>query len=729
MPIDPETGLETDEAGNILPPEATGSDRLDSEIDAQLTSELEGIAHDPGWNEYLDAPAPSWSPSPLGPGAPVEQPSTLSVEQSGKYRGMTPGGIKQSEALFARTAQQSDPTMARLQTDRDRDLSRSRQTAGVAAESVAEVALKEREHYAELGRIQDRIVDVHKTRLDMEKQAHARVQQESAGHIAAYKEQLAGVRNLAAQDPNPLRHLSGSQKAGLVGAAFAQGFLAPRGIQINVLGQIDAWVDREIQEHQRSIQNARAGAEDTLNLYNIARQTASDDYEARQRLTGMALEMMKTQTLAASMRFQSDVAVARAKGSVADIQAKQDEIERKIRDNFEKQRLDEEKARIDEAHKKGLVSIGWYEAKTKRIEEDRKAKEEDEKQYGSIAFIDPEGVTENGKYVYDAQGNQKFRKQYRVRRDIDPVLARDAAKDATTLTQNHAGALGATNNMIDLYNEATKIRSQHKLAKNAGWEALARVDSTGTVRRFLLAREDWAAARLKMFSGASATEQEAERHRGQAYLDQVFEFGSEKKGEAVYAGLRKMVNRDYNLRMQGNAMLEAVRQGDPDEYEYRPVTGQRLNAVDDATLIGEEAKPGYLADAEAKAEKGSPRGSTKPSEMWSDWVRVEGADYKAPNERSERGTGVERLVKVMLTPSDYSDEVQRLGSPEEVRAEAKQKLLEIEADGPADTKAYWSWIKGRMLADPKLVPIFGGKDAPPSEEDIRNTKLYQSLGN
>src|SRR5690606_37884280 len=148
---------------------------------------------------------------------------------------------------------------------------------------------KTREFQQREQELQQQVISFNQQAVELEQRMAAQAQAERAAYLAQYKEQLALVKQLALQSGNPMGQLSRAEAIGLAGAQFAQGFLAAQGVNIDVAGQVDRWVERSIAEHQMKIQNARTAAQETLHLYEIARQNSQDEWEARQRYRGFVI--------------------------------------------------------------------------------------------------------------------------------------------------------------------------------------------------------------------------------------------------------------------------------------------------------------------------------------------------------------------------------------------------------------------------------------------------------
>lgn len=273
--------------------------------------------------------APTVSPAlvPAAPAPPVADPSKVSV--GGSFQGITDRGIAMSQKArgpvdqrIAGRVAQADAAMGPAEAQ----LSQAQTEASRAAKSEGDINAEHFQRQLQIDRTQQAMFNDF---ANAEKMRQATVAADREHYLGQYEQQLAAVRTLTAQSGNPLQSLSGSQAAGLSLAAFAQGFLAPAGVHIDVTGQIDRWVERSMQEHQMAIQNARQNAGDTLNLYQLARQSSQDDYEAAQRYRGFVIEGLKAGVQAEASRWGSQAAVAAAQDKVAqlDVAAAQSKVQ------------------------------------------------------------------------------------------------------------------------------------------------------------------------------------------------------------------------------------------------------------------------------------------------------------------------------------------------------------------------------------------------------------------
>lgn len=201
-----------------------------------------------------------------------------------------------------------------------------------------------------------------------EDRANSEAKAESAKYIAAYQQQIAAVRQMAVDPTGPIGRMSTGEASGMSLAMFAQGFLAARGIHIDVGGQIDRWVDRSIHEQERRIQQAEAGANDQLHLWEIAKQTSRDDFEARQRYRGFVIAALQAQTDQHAALYQSDLANAQAAEKVARLQMEADTTKRGIETDHYKMVRQDLMDRATRAHMGAENALLAAEADAKRAE-------------------------------------------------------------------------------------------------------------------------------------------------------------------------------------------------------------------------------------------------------------------------------------------------------------------------------------------------------------------------
>lgn len=360
-------------------------------------------------------PAPPVTPAP---GTPIAQSSKTGVEVS--RSGLTPEGQARVNALWGdqrgsnATMRQADKMLGGYKqtlTTAATDYTKSNDAAKAAAN---EASLAESEYHQGLKGIHERERDFLETQRHVEEQFYHRAKVEREQYLAGYQQEMAAVRNLMAQNANPMAGLSGTQGLGMGIAMFAQGFLGARGIHIDVAGQLDKWVDRELQQHQQKIVNQRGMAESQLTLYNLARQSSQDDAEARQKLRGFAIEGFKLEVQAQADRFGSDIAKAKAKATIAGLDKELATTFERLGSAYQQARMNAYNSIVDEHAKMGQLAIQREkmqldEARANRLEQAAKAKAQQDAQANVVYDTTRLVVDKLGNYV---SGGSKARWEF-----------------------------------------------------------------------------------------------------------------------------------------------------------------------------------------------------------------------------------------------------------------------------------------------------------------------------
>ncbi len=395
-------------ASTQLSPEETANIEMSPEDHSLLSAvaatphpEIDMGAEDPGQTRQ------DWRTWALGRGtsdqttpAPTSQGG--SVKASIETHGLTDAGLKRSKALFSGSMPQTSHLSAALDAESQQnqsDLERGYATQKSAMDQMVGI------HKTHLNELQD----IHRAEYDasvkagqLEEMATAQAKAHSDGYIAQYQQDMAGVKQLMMQTGNPLGGLDATGKLGLAGAMFAQGFLGARyGIKIDVAGQIDKWVDREMQYHQQAIANATDAAKSNLTLYNLARQGANDEWEARQRLRGFVADGLKAKTLMEADRFGSDSAKADALMKAGELDVAKTHIMIGLKQKVMDQQLNLYKDDIDAHYKMGMLGIEGYKAGAEARYHDAMAKAAGAKKEPEyVTFSDSETVP-----AHDPQDN------------------------------------------------------------------------------------------------------------------------------------------------------------------------------------------------------------------------------------------------------------------------------------------------------------------------------------
>lgn len=413
---------------NSHDPNSTPSPSIDDEIRAELDNTPKQIDASPRiWDDYVDGSIVEGGqiemtgdevPSAADIAATPKLGSTSNAQRGSTSRSHSgyAGGPRAVEDDFDRERNKALGAFDAVAPDYDQDvINAERNFEALRGASAEKAQLREQFHAAEAS-IWDQLDDLNETHTQLLRHMQEQSKIEKERILGEARQQMAAVRQLVQQDPNPLHTLGTTQKLGLGMAAFAQGFLAPRGIHLNVTGQIDNMVQTALKEHQTNIQNAREGVQDTLHMYDIARQSSEDDYEALMRYKAMMIEGSKVQLQAHAARFNSQLAMSSAAEMEARLNMEQEAVLHHIADRRVTAQLAYLKHGADVAKEKGKLklekdaqAVAWYRANTDRLEHLRQ-KKKDEKEGSEMQptlVMDPTNVQRDaagkaltgGKYI------------------------------------------------------------------------------------------------------------------------------------------------------------------------------------------------------------------------------------------------------------------------------------------------------------------------------------------
>lgn len=653
------------------------------------------------------------------------------------YTGPTERGKRYSAGLFGQADRRadeyarSDEEKAKLE---NAQLQRDYQGVGRGMQSEIDVT---KDFQGREQSIMSQIAAFQETQAKLEQQAAGEAKAERESYLASYKEQLAGVRALAAQSGNPLPKLSTAQKMGLAGAEFAQGFLAARGIHIDVAGQVDRWVDRSMQEHQEAIKNARGAAEDQLHLYEVARQNSQDDWEARQRYRGFVIQGLQTQVQMNASRFQSDVAMARSQQSIAKLQVEADTTANALADRHQGRVLQNKQLEITRAADEAKAAIESQHLQLERDKLNAKGAA------GNYNISDPEYLKgKDGADFVDQNGNRVLVNRWRVNPTLPKEIQNEVAKKAGDAQESYAKYLDATNRMSDSYVAAKKLYDDapsvvKDLGGDRAWEVLARMDKTGTVAQFLQDRNQWVMQKVYNDSGKQINENEFQRHEALAYLDKALARNGDK-GEKLNANLREYGRQQFERHMQAPGMT-TIDPKDPEYYSRTTTASPQTAATDTAIMKGEKPQVGFAGQAEGEAvAKDSDNVTTKSiSGTWADFQRQqlsEGGNEGAKIRLGQTGAAVavDHLAFAVVRPGAFSShtgkEAGKQESPTDVRKtsfDALENLANgVAPDGkqvPEETQQYAHYVLTQMEADQDLMSKIS------SDADVDETPFIKRL--
>ncbi len=630
-----------------------------------------------------------------------QPPVTVNGKVSASTRGMTQGGLKKSHGLFdeadARTAEfeRQDAAKTADQIGRARqgygDL---RDAQSTELDAISGFDQRDRE-------LSTRMADFQQHAAAMEQQAAAMARAEREQYLSAYKEQLAGVKILAMQSGSPYETMSKGESIGLAAAQFAQGFLAARGVNIDVAGQVDRWVERSMRAHQQKVQNMRASAEDQLHMYEIARQSSQDDYEARQRYRGFVIAGLQASIDYNGRRFQSDIAMAHAREQNAKLQIEADATERAIGDAHETRVHQNLMAQNDRAYKTGSLAI---ESAKLALEREKAAREKEKKAPPKQPTIaDPEPVMRNGQVVKDAKGNVLYENKWRVKAGLDDKVQKAASDDAEEARLNYDKYRMSTNRLMNAYGAAHKAFLGLDKHEKLTLQEAATLDESGAIQEFLTEKELWVAAKLLNDSGKSATNDEYKRKAALAYSDSIakdlFGKGNEKKADKVYARLSQDGIQGFEAHMR-DGRLEEIPEDDPDRHVWRSGASPVDTARNGAAFNGEDPETTPMQVEEAQAREGG-RDLEPANGSWFDFqatLAAKGNRYQSTDtytKMPEWAKHMNSLASVMVDPEYRANAAQMEGGTEqEVFYKAYSSLSNMLNDEslPADRRSYANYL-------------------------------------
>ncbi len=670
--------------------------------------------------------------SPVPPGTSVGRSQSVRSSSSSSHSGV-PGGPKAVDDMFSDAHRKADAVYAMMEPGFANDAARANAHYQDISDAIAGRTQQTQDYHKQVADLLDRQNDFMdmSAHLDQLMENDARVHREQT--LTQYRGQLAGVAQLVMQSGNPLGGLSTGQALGLAGAEFAEGFLAPMGIHLNVTTAVDRWVDRSIQEHQAKISNARQGANDTLHLYDLASQDAHDAADARARYRGMVIEGLKFGIQSSAARYQSNIANQEAAEKLARLQLDQDATLNGIGEKARKEYLDLTKQFADEAKDSGLLKIqhdaqgiaymnavsGRMEAQTNRMKLDATKAPP-----GNLNFSDPEPETmpvagDDGKPVLDAKGRPVTQQVIVNRWRVDPTI-----KDEGIKTKVYEGADKATKAYANTYD---KLNTYMGLRQKA-YEAIGGPGILGNKAAFLKspvfreaeqAKNDLVQSIVYMKSGKTTPETEFKRISDLLPDESFFQKGNNAQQVINY---REYVRREANNEMRG-AGLVPIKPSDP---EYRARLADMSPGIANNYLASQnksEPIPGIVGTAEAEivAKDSEEIGTNKPSGPWAafqdEQLRLN------PNEKIKLGQphyaiAIDHLGAAILDPektarllSVRDEDVTRLADGSTPLSDAATEVLTRMGHGgttdsgkiPYEGQSYAVFMKHLIDTDPKAA--------------------------
>lgn len=467
--IDPQQSGETAAAsdntsGPVTSPEAPPD--VDQQTSAELASSPTAQGGGPNPDQTAQAPQ-----------------GVASTSQSASLKGV-PGGPTAVKDIFAQheAAAAQDNAIDSANTDA-RLAKYSTDNAAVGRAMQGEVAAA-KVYGDEDTRLHGLIAAEAQRQGAAEQKAQQNWSVERTERLRDYQQQLTAVQQLAMQSGSPFVGMGKGAYLGLAGAEFAQGFLATRGVKIDVSGQIDKWVDQSIQEHQFQVNTMEKGAEASLHLYDVARQSSMDDTEARARYGGMVVAGLQAQVQANANMYQSKLAVTQSQVVQAQLKIKGDEYSDTVINAYQARAEGRLRAEQNAAYRQSEMSIQEFRAQqAAKVAAARASAVAPPSQL--MAFTDPNDTRKDG-------GNKGGERAYFA---VDPKAVGETAM--TTMRGASAGyrtAIGLLNDMrsqipaagVNSYAPAWLKNAEspeYQAFKNTGIELITQIEQAAGGKR------------------------------------------------------------------------------------------------------------------------------------------------------------------------------------------------------------------------------------------------------
>lgn len=485
----------------------------------------------------------------------IDPPSSQSTRVAGRGFGPDTG----QGALWERGYEQFAENDARIAANRDIDITQTEAAYGQADSALdlnADVLAESQRAQAEILQHRENFI---RDSAELDKMMHAQARAESEQHLDAYRQQIAAVRQMAVT--NPIAALGGFETGGVSLAMFAQGFLAARGINIDVAGQVNRWVDRSIEEQRRRIDQAQQGAEDELNLWRIAQETSRNDLEARHRYRGMVLEAMTTAVDVNAARFAAPLAKSAAEVAKAKLVMEQTGVEREIRHGYETERLSNLKAMRDEAHMRVMERMrSWELSIADRAQKAAAAKAQKPEKAPNL-LIDSRNVRrdKDGKVISGG------------------LVVGELSHDAPAETQKAVISKKQLNDAVQSgSDELRKLYNELDGEFGPGW---LRNRKSEAYTLFNAERNRVVGDIMRNFTGLAATDKEAQRWLDQLGDDKALQLGPDRLPKLI-DGMSAWARRGFeqSLDLPGVIKYSPDQQGYSQQVEVDPETSALVKA-------------------------------------------------------------------------------------------------------------------------------------------------------
>jgi len=705
------------EYGNEGPPE---SDMDPEEI--EMEGEPQGLArlvNDPEGNfsfsiedqDLFDAleqaPTPGAAPGVVKAGGGV----------SASFRGVTERGKKASGSVFDQEEAKADADRARLQAQMLQQ--KAGLDAGFNKQRVAldEMARVDTEHHEQLRDLHQQQLEFNQIQSNLEVMAHAKAKAEAAQYMQNYQQEMLGVKQMMMQSGNPMNQIGLAGGSILAGAAFVQGFLGARGININVTGQIDHWVEREMQAHQQAISNRQNMAQNQLTLYGLARQNAQDDFEARQRLRGFITEGMKAKLLMEADRYASGAAKADAMAKAAQLDLDQQNTLIALQNGVEQRAFQRDAQAIQAAAARAKASVDYGHLQVERDRERRLSTPKEDHKDPMQPISDPSSpqLDPFGKRVVDKKTGKVINSGaylWAPDEKADKTNRVQAVKKAAELKSNYQYAAGAVDKLIELRKGAEKYMGLPEWMKERD-EGYMRYKAEQT-RLITIIR--------RAATGLSFTEGESKTYTSQLEDDKIL---GDKLDKLVYDFSEDM-REHYNAEM--NSLVGAgLRKLSPEErqaygyqvYDDLDVSGQARDNINlsetapvksavDQDVRGAVGNSGEFTDKTnpQKMIDGKPDFFDLPTlkEPTKGWQRYIGDGVPQPEETLR----IEEIARGIISPESYRklhpEDKDMPRRDEVLRGRLREALVDIGGKGTGTTARYANTLVGTINAIYDMEP-------------------------
>lgn len=635
---------------------------------------------------------------------PTSQPAAPTSQSSGSKVGVSQSGF--SEPTYGKVKKALGGTNAEAtgvldeyqegqkQFGANATIANRRRKSGLSDEIDATSQM-----HAEEANLLDRHRDFLDTQAKLEARLHDESKIERQKYLTAAQEQLAAARQLSMMTGNPLGTMGMGSAGGMGMAQFAEGFLAARGIHLNVTSQIDKMVDRGIQQHQQQIANVRANASDQFHLYDIARQSSEDDYEARQRYRGMVIDGMKTAVQASAARFGSQIAMAQGQQKSAELDMMLNQHLEEQADRYQTKWLDTRKAIASEKIEWGKIAID----KQKIALEEKKNAAKTNGSWNKIADPFDTKLGPDGKPVTGGK----------IKWEIDPSapdgVKTQAAGKVDTAKQFYSDFRQGLDRLSELRTKAQDVMKGPEAVRGA---------QSQEYREYKQQRDLLTELMQKHVTGAAAPDAQATRIMNWLKDDNVLESGTNKN---FIDNLNENLRKSYENTMNGTIGVVKKDPNAQPEYESAVTADPDRKDTFEAKAYGEDPKslpPGKAAKAYSEAT----RVDAKDDLGASNKVYGEYQSTKAGNadRRREKEDGAaERLFEMIVKPDHYADKEE---GTDEIRREASAALGRLAADG----HGYAHYLLGRVKDGDSVLKDFAENVEATSREPYKEANTESS---